>query len=267
MRLPLYGYTFRRQATSFVILFLERDGSTYLTSLLGRHPEITATFERFASMRQAGQGAQEQLAWARSFLMPPLVGRSKAIGFKTKLVDVMDPDGFRELLQSLDCRILHMGRRNHIKASISRINARRLHAAIGQWNLDSEEDRLPPILVDKAELDPLLMDRQVKEAELDAYVRQLGLPTLRLYYEDLLRDRESALNQVFSFLRVRPLSLDGRPIKNTSDDLREAIVNFHALRAAYRGTRYEPMFDERVEVPGRRPGNPPTISNNPPEVR
>jgi len=244
------GYVLRPRVTPFVILFLERDGSTYLTSLLDAHPEIVAAYERFAVLREEGATAATQLDWARTHLTPPLIGRARAIGFKTKLVDVLDPDGFARLLQDRNCRILQMRRRNHVKAVVSRINALRLHEATGKWNLYREADRLPPLEVDPAQFAELLSERRTAEAELQAYVDAQGLPTLRLDYEDLLRDRAALLRAVFEFLRVRPLELDGRPLKNTSDDLRQAVANFEELKAAYVGTGYEAMFDERIDPAG-----------------
>lgn len=250
MRHPLSGYVLSPRVTPFVILFLERDGSTYLTSLLDAHPEIVAAYERFAVLREEGATAAAQLDWARSYLTPPLIGRARAIGFKTKLVDVLDPVGFARLLQDRDCRILQMRRRNHVKAVVSRMNALRLHQATGNWNLYREADRLPPLEVNPAEFAEFLSERRSAEAELQGYVDALGLQTLRLEYEDLLRDRSALLRAVFDFLRVRPLELEGRPLKNTSDDLRQAIANFDELRAAYVGTGCEAMFDERIDPAG-----------------
>jgi hypothetical protein len=72
----------------------------------------------------------------------------------------------------------------------------------------------------------------------------LGRPTLQLYYEDMLRDETAFMGRVFDFLNVTPRAVKGKTLKNTSDDLREAVPNFDVLRARYIGTRYEAMFDE-----------------------
>jgi LPS sulfotransferase NodH len=240
----IFGFHLQQQVTPYVILFIERDGSTYLTSLLISHPDINAIYERFAVMKQKGEGAQEQLDWARSFLTPPLIGKTAALGFKTKLVDVLDHAGFARLLQERWVHILQMQRRNHVKAVVSRINARRLHDASGNWNLYKEEDRMPPMAIDRAEFDAFLKERELAEQELEAYVSQLRLPTLKIVYEDLLRERDATMQRVFSFLRVQPLQVEGKTLKHTSDDLREVILNFDELRAQYVGTVYESMFDE-----------------------
>jgi LPS sulfotransferase NodH len=243
-------FYFRHQTTSYVIFFIERDGSTYLTSLLASHPQVRSVYERFAVMKERGEDAREQLDWARAFLKAPLVGRFAARGFKTKLVDVLDREGLAGLLRELNCRALQMKRRNHVKAVVSRINARRLYEANGKWNLSREEDRLPPAEIDPDEFSAYLAERQRGEEELEAYVERLAIPTLRLVYEDLLQTRDQTLQEVLSFLRVRAVPLEGRTLKQTNDDLRQVILNFDELRSGFVGTRYEPMFDE-VLVPVR----------------
>jgi hypothetical protein len=154
-----------------------------------------------------------------------------------------------DLLRERGCSVIQMRRRNHVKAVVSRINARRLHEASGNWNLYREEDRMPPLEVDPQEFDEFLKERAGAEKALGEYVGGLGLPTLVLDYEDLLRGRRESLRRVLDFLKVRPVNLDGATLKHTNDDLRQAVVNFEDLRRLYAGTRYAPMFDEGL-APG-----------------
>ncbi len=240
----MFGLHLRPTVTPFVILFIERDGSTYLTSLLESRADIRVVYERLAVMRQKGQGAGEQLAWAGRFLTPPPIGRAAAIGFKTKLVDVLDPEGFTRLLRAHNCRVLQMRRRNHVKAVVSRINAKRLYETSGRWNLYRQEDRLPALEIDPKEFRQFLLEREEAERELRDYVRQLELPALEIVYEDLVRTRRETLGRVFEFLGVPMAEAEGKTLKHTNDDLRQVILNFDELRAVYSGTRYAPMFDE-----------------------
>lgn len=234
----------RWRVRPFVILFIERDGSTYLSGLLQGHPDVRAAYERFAAMRQEGRSGKEQNAWARQFLSPPLIGHVAAIGFKTKLVDVLDREGFAEVLRRIGCRLIVMRRRNHVKAVVSRINARRLHETTGKWNLYRREDRLPPIVVDPVEFEAYLQERKAHEQDLEDFVDGLPSKRLPILYEDLLTKRDETLDRVFEFLGVRPHSLEARTLKHTSDDLRDVVVNLDDLRARYIGTHYEPMFGE-----------------------
>lgn len=240
------SYYFRNQVTRYITLFVERSGSTYLATLLDSHPDILAKREEFAHMLQRGVNGSGQLEWARQFWTPPLFGPHKAIGFKTKLVDVLDQPGFAELLMEYRVCVIQLQRRNLVKAVISTINAQRLHQKSGNWNLMKEPDRLPAFQVDANEFESLLRERIRWDHELEAYVSSLNLRRIRLYYEDLLRDEKGFLTQVFDFIRVRPKPVHGKTLKNTSDDLREVILNYEEIRARYAGTHYQPMFDEVI---------------------
>ena len=238
----------RHQVTPYVILFIERDGSTFLTSLLISHPEIKAVYERFAVLKQKGATSKEQLEWARSHFTPKLVNRHATSGFKTKLVDVLDLDGFAQVLREKNCRIIQMQRDNKVKAVVSRINAQRLYDASGHWNLYDKKDRMPSFVIDPGIFDQYLQEREQSESELIAYVNSLNLSTLKIIYEDLLVNRKKVLDQVFSHLNVQPHPLVSKTLKHTSDNLKDVIKNFDELRSQYKGTPYEPMFDQ-VLVP------------------
>jgi LPS sulfotransferase NodH len=234
----------RSQVSRFVILFVERSGSTYLATLLDAHPDILARREEFAHLRQRGKDGAEQLAWARQFFTPPLVGDRKALGFKTKMVDILDQDGFAKLLKEFQCRIILLQRRNLVKAVISTINADRLHQASGNWNLLKESDRLPAFNVDLDKFDQMLLERRDWDREIEGYVNHLKLPTLPLFYEDMLVDETAFMRRIFDFIGVNYAPVKGKTIKNTTDNLREAILNFDELRGKYNGTDFELMFDE-----------------------
>lgn len=234
----------RFQVTPFVILFVERAGSTYLITALKSHPGVLALTEKFDAMRQEGKGAVEQLEWANGFLTPPFVGRHRAIGFKTKLVDVLDRQGFAKLLRERRCKVIQLWRRNSVKAVVSTLNARRQWEVSGNWNLLSEKTRLPAFSVDPEKFDVMLREREALDRDLEGYVQELGLPTLKLVYEDLLQGEEAFVAKALDFLGGGTRSLPGKTLKNTGDDLREAILNFDDLRMRYAGTRFAPMFDE-----------------------
>ena len=235
---------FRSQITPYIILFIERDGSTYLTSLLMSHPHIHAIYERFAVLRKKGASAQEQLDWASNFYNIPLLSRKAALGFKTKLVDVLNLEGFTDLLTRKNIRVIQMQRRNRVKAVISRINAARLHEISGKWNLYNETNRLPPIEVDLDQFDLYLKEREVADNQLNGYVDQLNLPKHKIIYEDLLVDKDNTLREIMDFLNVKHVPLQAKTLKNTKDNLSEAVLNLDELRQRYSGSVYANMFDE-----------------------
>jgi LPS sulfotransferase NodH len=235
---------FSFQARPFVVLFVERAGSTYLASALDGHPQIISKREEFAVLAQQGKSGGEQLAWAEEFWHSPLVGRVRARGFKTKIMDILDPSGFAALLQRKGCRVISLQRRNCVKGVVSTINAHQLWEKTGAWNLLSEAERMPAFHIDPQQFDGMLHEREAWDHELDNYVGTLSLPTLRLWYEDLLQDESGFFGKVFDFLGVTSMSVRGRTYKHTQDDLSQVVKNFEELRLRYRDTRYAPMFDE-----------------------
>jgi len=239
----------RNQVTKFVTLFVERAGSTYLSTLLNSHPDILSLGEQLVILTQNGADAETQLSWTKEFLTPPIIGRNKARGFKTKHIDILDPIGFSNLIQELGCKIILLQRHNSIKAVVSTINAKRLWEKSGYWNLLNEENRMSTsFYIDPDKFDELLQTRLKLDTEIEEYVKNMHLPTLALHYEDLLQDENDFLKLIYSFLNVKPKSAKGITKKNTKDDLREVIQNFDELQVKYKNTEFEPMFEE-VLVP------------------
>lgn len=237
-------FFFRRQVQPFVTLFVERAGSTYLATAMDAHPQIMSLREEFAVLVQQGKSATEQLAWADEFWTPPAVGDVKARGFKTKLVDILDSTGFAQLLHRKQCKIISLQRRNTVKGVVSTLNAHNLWKKTGAWNLLNESERMPAFTIDPQQFCDLLSQREKWDNDLENYVSTLPLPTLRLWYEDLLCDEESFMGQAFAFLGVKPMPVRGRTYKHTQDDLSKVILNLDELRLPYLGTKYEQMFDE-----------------------
>lgn len=238
------SFYLKTQVTRYVVLFVERSGSTYLATLLDSHPDIKALREQFAVLIQQGKGAEDQLNWARNFYTHPLLGRYKSYGFKTKLVDILDRQGFARLLEEKNCRVITLYRRNSVKAVISTINAKRLYEASGNWNLLDEKNRQSSFEIDPTEFGELLEERQTWDQELEAYSSQLNTPKIKLFYEDLLQNEQELLDKVFAHIKVKPRPVQGKTLKHTKDNLREVITNFDQLRYRYVGTVYEQMFDE-----------------------
>src|SRR3990172_11108931 len=149
-----YKLFIRPQVNKFVLFLVARVGSTYLTSLMKSHPHILALGEELVDLEK--QGAEAQLKWSEKFLTPPLIGPHKVRGFNVKLVHLCDRDGFTRLLNEKDCKIIHLQRRNRVKAVISRLNGERLYEKTGMWGLFDESNRLPPMQVDLAKFDEYL---------------------------------------------------------------------------------------------------------------
>lgn len=236
---PLF---FRSEIQRYVLFLIGRVGSTYLMELMNSHPNIKALGEELHDLHAKHSDAQ--LAWMRKYFTPPLVGRYKVVGFNAKLEQILEPDEFAKLMREFNCSVINLQRRNRIKGTVSYFVGRKLSESTGMWGLFKDENRPSAVFIDLAEFDEHLQTREQLQQELDKYIDELGLPTLFLSYEDLLVKREDVLQQIFTFLNVKPLPATANTLKITNDDLRKAILNFDELKAKYIGTKYEKMFDE-----------------------
>ena len=141
----------RPMVNKYVLFLVGRVGSTYLTTLLNSHPDILALSEEIKDFDKT-----VQLDWTRKFLTPPLVSTSGVRGFNVKLVHIGAPPEFADLLREQGCKIIHMVRRNRIKAVVSRINGNRLYEKTGMWGLFDETNRLPSFEIDLNQFDEYL---------------------------------------------------------------------------------------------------------------
>jgi hypothetical protein len=230
----------------FVVLHLGRTGSTYLVEALDAHPRVRARYEIMAALREQGTSSSDQVARAYAYLTGA-EGADAAVGFKTKLRDILDPDAFAVMLRRAGARVIHLQRRNVVKQTASVFTSERVHERTGDWNLyAAPATGATPCVIGPTRFSQMLEGIvRVREA-LREYVHRLELPTLALYYEDLLLHHDETLRLAFSFLGVAPTATAGRTLKATSDDLRSAVANLDELRAVV-GAEYAAMFDEILD--------------------
>jgi LPS sulfotransferase NodH len=231
----------------FTIFFQGRSGSTYLVEALDSHPRIRCEIEQLVGLRKAGPDGQ--LKWIEQFFVAAEEDpRVAAVGFKTKLDDMLDKDAVADLLRRVDAKVILLSRLNVMKMIVSWFNSERLYEATGDWNQYPPGSRMDPFEVDLEKFDRRLGLVLHGKARLEAYVRSLKLPKLQVCYEDLLTNEQRTLSQVCEFLGVEAIPLQGRCIKTTSDDLRHVVINYDELYARYKSTHYQLMLDE-VLVP------------------
>jgi hypothetical protein len=235
----------RGEIVRFVLLFTGRSGSSYLMDLLDSHPDIRAHGEILTSTTHLG--AEDQLMHVRKFFSPGVLRDFKVIGFKTKLVDILEPSSFSQVLHEMKCRIIVMNRRNVVKSVVSRIFAERIFETYSEWNITKRSMRLPPLVIDPDIFEDFLHHKEKVDEDLFSFVESIQLPTTFVTYEDMLRDPQYCLQGILEFLDVPSVPLTSDIQKHTSDNLREVISNFSEIRAKYVGTRYASMFDEVVK--------------------
>lgn len=230
--------------TRFITLFTARTGSTWLMDALHRHPWVTALSEELGASKQLTADAQRE--WLDDFY-GRRGARRLAVGFKAKLWYLHDREHLRDTIRRRSVRVVHLTRRNTLRAAVSGIRSHERHAVSGKWNARREDAPLPPSVIDLAELDRKIDLVERTRDELAAFVATLEAPTIGIVYEDLVADRAAQLRRLASFLRT-PLfaSIAGRTrfAKNTPADWDHAVANMDELRAHVAGSAYEPMIDQ-----------------------
>jgi hypothetical protein len=231
-----------RAPRRLVVVFPGRAGGTYLGTTLASAPGWTFETEPLGIRRDLGPAGQ--LRWAARYLRGSRWRPPEAIGLSTKVADVQDPDGFAVMVRALDARAVVLRRRNEVKQVVSILRARQLRDTVGRWNLRDATGIPEPIRIDPDDLS-LRLDRvRARNVETVAYAEQLGVPLLRLDYEDLLVTGGAAFARVLEHVGLPARPLTPVTVKATSDDLRRSVANFDELRERYVGTPYEAMFDE-----------------------
>lgn len=232
----------RNQVTPFVLLFEGRAGSTFLIEHLDSHPQIRAHKEILGPLRK--DPPQAQLDRTRDVLTRRLIHRYKAVGFKTKLRILNDPEGFSALLHELDVKIIHLKRRNRVKEALSELLSNILKSRINDYNIYDSKKRLDPIHLDYKKFNWTLRFREDLDSKLDEYISKLKLPVLSIIYEDILLGLDDQLNRIFSFINVKKAKTYSKMVKHTNEDLKKVITNFSEIKDQYVHTKYETMFDE-----------------------
>lgn len=233
--------------TRFLILFEGRSGSTYLVEALDSHPDIRAGKELLGSVKTKGRTWSEaQLEFLNEYYFGSDVDQYRAVGFKTKRKDILRKQELAQWLRDNQVKIILLRRRNRVKRMVSVMNGLRLKEETGDWNLYRDKDQRGAIEIDVERFDQWLKRDEERLQLLVDYASSLELPTLSICYEELLTSADTIIERICEFLGVAYRTLEGDCLKNTSDDLSEAVVNFKELKNHFSGTLYEDMFDERL---------------------
>ena len=243
----------------FILIMEARSGSSLLVSLLNSHPNIICYPELLVDQPQDIQediariisagGAPERISpYAQSPQYQPVSAYTKSnlasVGFKTKLWDLRDRAEFKKILSASGYKIIVLTRKNHLRTAISQMNAERLAASRGVYNLRSGIDSLGGKLSVPIPRIHTLLDeiRNSSEAAL-AYAREYHSAPLVLYYEDLNERLEATTARVLDFLGASTYPLHASFEKATPTDLHDVVENLPELEEELHGTEWEYLLD------------------------
>jgi LPS sulfotransferase NodH len=275
--------------TRFIILADARTGSTMLGQALNSHPSVRCFREIFDFMQpfvdfemdgydnnnRADYELRESDACRfldeRIFCAQP--EGVTAVGFKFMYGHFWGYAGLLERLTSdLDLRIVHMQRRNMLRALVSL----RIAEATGDWYAYPHiplRARFKIRNVAHAIRDPLLALRALRRSlepardkpadlrvsltpdECRAHFERVAHdishwnslfadhPLVNVVYEDFVADPGVA-DELQRFLDLDPSPLAVGIKRQNPEPLRQLIANYDELRASFAGTKYEAWFDD-----------------------
>ncbi len=230
--------------TRFIILFEERCGSTFLIDALAQQPGVKAGMELLAEYM--GGGHQSQVDFAHEFYTKDLRPNCVAVGFKTKLRDICNTNGFAKIITDLEMKVIRLTRRNKVTGTISALNAKRLEDTYGAWNLEKGMSKLPPFHLNIKDFDDRIKFKKDKVQQLDEFIDTLGKPVLEIAYEDLNDDPESTLKAIADWISIdlKEDILAGVTVKKAMPNkIYECITNYDELSEHLQGTEYKWMLD------------------------
>jgi LPS sulfotransferase NodH len=184
-----------------------------------------------------------QLAYLHKIFKLKTAPDIKAIGFCIKFCHIANPTVFKKYIEHYQIRIIYLTRENVIKHAMSNINVARLLEKHGLWNSLKTTQLLPPLQLSSKELETEVKLRLKREANLRDYINALDTPVLRLPYELLLKDNDKYFEHIFAFLNIPPTHVMSNLAKTTSDNLRDAILNYDEVRTHFKDTEFYEMFN------------------------
>ena len=222
-----------------MVLTRSRTGSNWLISMLDSHPAIHAEYEIFARLK----GKRYQNVLARFFSRQPRGIR--AAGFKIFYYHPLDDDG-RDVWQALqgieDLSVIHLKRRNILRTVVSRSIADKQN----RWALQQGgepsclEERCVELEVD--ELRTCFEQTRQWEREFEHAFDHRDL--MSVYYEDLVAQPEHEYGRILAALDLDFVTPKTHLRQQNPESLFLLIRNYDRLKTAFRGTQWEPFFED-----------------------
>ena len=237
----------------FIILFTGRSGSNWLTSLLDSHSEIAIYAELFPFDKSSNVYCpgywqvkypyiRNQIIYDPISILNALTFRGygenvKAVGFKfsyqhhEKILDYLDTH--RDTI-----KVIHLSRRNLLRSLIS-VKIANLRQ---EWLKPIDQKKRIKVKLSLNECIDYFSKIEKEKAKCE--VKLSGNQTLNIYYEDLLKDPETQLNRIQTFLQVTPNLLKSDFKKSNIFSTKQVLENYDELLDYFKDTPYAHFFNE-----------------------
>ena len=228
----------------FIMLISGRSGSSYLRSLINQDDRALMLGEMLT-----GKDKSEQQKIIQNFWLGQVGNKNKlAIGFKTKLGDIIDQDLFFQQLHLHNPIIIINRRKNYVKQAISRarmlilLDQTTKKYGQGHHSPKHQTDIVGKIHVDVDWVYRFTQDFATRDQQL-ANLSDKVADATTIFYEDFAHNPAIATSKLSKILGMELDVADfNTTLKNTPADLTKAIANFAELEARLANTKYSPML-------------------------
>jgi LPS sulfotransferase NodH len=239
----------------FVIVGTERSGSNFLRGLLNAHPDVVALGEIFREHGAIGWDIRgyprsgktlamieaHPVAFLKQTLFRRYPSHLEAVGFKLFYHHARD-EAWRSVWNYLqtdrEIRIIHLKRRNMLKAYLSRCMADRT----GKW-VHTHGGEGPAVSISLDYEDCLEAFERTRHHEEACDTFFSGHDALALTYEDMADDYTAQFKRVQAFLGLDPRAVKPATFKQSRSPLSQSISNYTELKRRFSGTPWAGFFD------------------------
>ncbi len=251
----------------FIIYFLARSGSTYITMQIKNHPEVIAKAEVFGARMLPGKLEQtddNRIKFLRRFFIEHKkesdILPEKSHGFKLQIEAVpkqlSQVGRYIKVINDYDICHFFLYRRNKVKQLISSYRAKQVKAftksnnGLEQAHMYKENQDLKQVNFPKIHIEPRYFKKQLinlrkKENKLDQIKTKID-STIDLFYEDMLENKKEFFEGICTNIGIDPLLLssEDQVLKITEEDLSKVIENFEEVLKYLQGTEFEEQLLE-----------------------
>jgi len=232
----MFSKFLKRKKERFVLLTMQRTGSTYLSECLMSHPDVYMGRELFKSTSggrndteapfcSSGMSVEQYLD--DFYMSKPKKGR--VVGFKLML-NQLTPE-ILDYLLSNDIQCIYLERWNDFKLAVSRLTARKTTI----YHLKKVINK-PAIHLDIETLETELEKIREEKNVVKSYTKSLN--TIDIKYEDFIHDKKQSVSKILQFLSVKDVGVNSELSKINSDDLNFVLSNYQDVFTYFDKTKY-----------------------------
>lgn len=228
------------QKILFAIVFIGRQGSSFLQGLLDSHPDARCEGELLSPGGSyfAACGHDDVGRYLKEFLH---ADPRRAVGFKLPWMSLLDHPEIWEVLERCGYKLIVLTRENLLDQYISMILAQKNDA----WRSDYGKIRIKQFVADFDDAERMFRSWSGQNEMLRRAMR--SFPSIHVTYERLLDG--SGIGAVLDFLDLPPVSLESRFKGQRSGSQSEIILNYGAMKAHFAGTRWARHFVDEPAGP------------------